>query len=321
MAAIKNVGINAVAEIKNAHDRVNRKFTSIYDFCSCVDTRVVNKRVLEGLVLAGAFDSLGGSRSRNFMAIEEALSFGSKLQSVKNSQEGGLFADDSEAIEIHEPELPIMNEWESKERLSKERQVLGFYLSDHPLRKYEAEYYSFANVYLGEQETYRLNEVVRACGVITDIRTRIDKAGRQMAFFKLDDFSGSCECLTFSKVYKEYENLIEDEATVIVRGMLESSGDAVKLNVEEIIPLADAKTKLTRRLGVVVDGKIHNEKTIAELKKIFENSTGSIPVSLRIINGKGYRDFYLSYKTNPSDETTSQIIKLLGEDSVRYFTG
>lgn len=321
MAAIKNVGINAVAEIKNAHDRVNRKFKSIYDFCSCMDTRVVNKRVLEGLVLAGAFDSIAGSRSQNFAAIEEALSFGSKLQGVKNAQEGGLFADDHEAIEIHEPALPNVNAWDSKERLSKERQVLGFYLSDHPLRKYEAEYYSFANVYLGEQETYKLNEIVRACGVITDIRTRIDKAGRQMAFFKLDDFSGSCECITFSKVYKEYENIIEDEATVIVRGMLESSGDAVKLNVEDIIPLAEAKTKLTRRLGLVVDGKIHGEKTIAELKSILENNNGSIPVSMRIMNGKGYRDFYLSYKVNPSEEAIAKIIKLLGEDSIRYFTG
>lgn len=320
MAAIKNVGINAVGEIQNAHNRADRKFKSIYDFCSCIDTRVVNKRVLEGLVLAGAFDSLGGTRSQNFAAIEEALSFGSKLQSAKDSQAGGLFQDDHQAIEIHEPELPKVNAWDSKERLSKERQVLGFYLSDHPLRKYESEYYSFANVYLGEPETFKLNEVVRACGVITDIRTRMDKQGRQMAFFKLDDFSGSCECLTFSKTYKEYEHFIYDEATVIVKGMLESSGDAVKLNVDEIIPLADAKAKLTRRIGIVINSKQHNEETISAIKKIFENFDGNIPVSLRVMNGKGYRDFYLSYRVNPSDEAVAMIIKLLGEDSVRYFT-
>jgi len=321
MAAIKNVGVNAVAELQNAHNRIGRPFKSIYDFCSCVDTRVVNKRVLEGLVLAGAFDSLGGSRSRNFAAIEEALSFGSKVQSAKDSQAEGLFGGDSEAIEIHEPELPLVPQWDSKESLSKERQVLGFYLSGHPLRKYESEYYSFANVYLGEPETFKLNEIVRACGVITEIRTRIDKSGRQMAFFKLDDFSGSCECIVFSKTYKEYEQHIADEATVIVRGMLESSGDAVKLNVDEIIPLAEAKTKLTRRLGIVIDGKIHNESTIAALKKIFEKSEGSVPVSLRIANGKGFRDFYLSYKVGLTEEMIEQIVKLLGEDSIRYFTG
>ena len=320
MAAIKNVGVNAVAEIQNAHNKAGRKFKSIYDFCSCVDTRVVNKRVLEGLVLAGAFDSLGGARSQNFAAIEEALSFGSKVQEAKDSQAGGLFEADHSAIEIHEPELPKIAPWDSKERLSKERQVLGFYLSDHPLRKYESEYYSFANVYLGEPETFKLNEVVRACGVITDIRTRMDKQGRQMAFFKLDDFSGSCECLTFSKTYKEYEQHIFDEATVIVKGMLESSGDAVKLNVDEVIPLADAKAKLTRRIGIVVDAKQHNEETIGKIKKVFENHEGSIPVSLRVMNGKGYRDFYLSYKVNPTDEAVAKLIKLLGDDSVRYFT-
>jgi len=320
MAAIKNVGINAVTEIQNAHNKIGRKFKSIYDFCSCVDTRVVNKRVLEGLVLAGAFDSVGGSRAQNFAAIEEALAFGSKVQSAKESQAGGLFQDDHQAIAIHEPELPNLKPWESKERLSKERQVLGFYLSDHPLRKYESEYYSFANVYLGEPETFKLNEVVRICGVVTDIRTRMDKQGRQMAFFKIDDFSGSCECLAFSKTYKEYEQHIFDEATVIVKGMLESSGDAVKLNVDEVIPLADAKAKLTRRLGIVVDGKLHNENTIAAVKKIFEKFEGNIPVSMRVLNGKGYRDFYLSYKVNPTDEAVAQIIKLLGEDSVRYFS-
>jgi DNA polymerase-3 subunit alpha len=320
MAAIKNVGVNAVAEIQNAHLRVGRKFKSIYDFCSCVDTRIVNKRVLEGLVLAGAFDSLGGTRSQNFAAIEEALSFGSKLQSAKDSQEGGLFCDDVAAIEIQEPALPPVEPWDSKDKLSKERQVLGFYLSDHPLRKYESEYYSFANVYLGEPETFKLNEVVRACGVITDIRTRMDKQGRQMAFFKLDDFSGSCDCLVFSKTYKEYEQYVTDEATVIVKGMLESSGDAVKLNVDEIIPLADAKAKLTRRLGIVVDAKMHTKETIDSIKQIFENNDGNIPVSLRIANGKECRDFYLSYKVNPTDEVVAKIIKLLGEDSVRYFT-
>ena len=320
MAAIKNVGVNAVAEIENAHSRIERNFKSIYDFCSCVDTRVVNKRVLEGLVLAGAFDSFGASRAQNFAAIEEALNFGSKVQSAKDSQSGGLFGNDSEAIKIHEPQPPNVTPWDSKEKLSKERQVLGFYLSDHPLRKYESEYYSFANVYLGEPETFKLNEVVRICGVITEIRTRIDKSGKQMAFFKLDDFSGSCECIVFSKTFKDYDYLIIDEATVIVKGMLESSGDAVKLNVDEVIPLAEAKTRLTKRIGIVIDSKMHNHNTIASLRKVLENFDGSIPVSLRVMEGKEFRDFYLSYKINPTDEAIDGIVKLLGDDSVRYFT-
>ena len=92
------------------------------------------------------------------------------------------------------------------------------------------------------------------------------------------------------------------------------------MNVDEVIPLADAKAKLTRRLGIVMDGQIHNEDTIAAVKKIFENFEGNIPISLRITNGKGFRDFYLSYKVNPTDEAVAQIVKLLGEDSIKYFT-
>ncbi|MFC2133291.1 DNA polymerase III subunit alpha [Bacteroidota bacterium] len=318
MSAVKNVGVGAVEEIEKCRNKLGRNFTSIYDFCSNIDTRVVNKRALEGLVLAGAFDFAEGSRAQHFAAIPEALNFGNKVQSAQESQAGSLFGDGDEGFEIQEPELPDLPSWDTKTRLAKEREVLGFYLSDHPLSKFEVEYNSFANIHLGEAVTYEDMEFVRACGVITELRTKIDKAGRNMAFFTVDDFTGSCECLMFAKNYAEFEPHITKEATVVVVGKLESSGDAIKLHAEEVIPLNEAKYKLTKKLALFVDENLHGENVIKELKTLLENHEGNIQVFLRVKQNGSTRDFFLDHKVKISEELTEAISKLLGEDSIKF---
>ena len=318
MSAIKNVGIGAVKEIERGHESIERNFTSIYDFCSNVDTRIVNKRALEGLVLAGAFDTCKGYRSQNFRAIEEALVFGGKYQDAKQMHTNSLFGGVDEGLDVVEPELPDVEPWDSKVKLAKEREVLGFYLSDHPLRKYDAEYKSFAGVHLGEPETFNFNDQVRACGVITELRTKIDKSGRKMAFFKLDDFSGSCECLMFSKTYANYEELIVEESTVTVKGTLESSGDAIKLHVDEAMSLDDARKKLTKRLAIMIDPSIHDDKIIKELKTLLEDHDGNMPVFVCVKEKGSTRDFYISYKAELSDELIISLFSMLGEDSVQF---
>jgi DNA polymerase III subunit alpha len=319
MSAIKNVGVSAVEEIKRGHNSCGRNFRGIYDFCSNIDTRVVNKRALESLVLAGAFDSCKGTRAQNFACIEEALSFGAKVQSSKNSQTDGLFGDLNENFQITEPELPSTRAWEQKEILAKERAVLGFYLSDHPLRKYEIEYRSLATVHLGETETYNFNEQVRACGVVTEVRTKIDKRGNQMVFFRLDDFSGSCECLMFSKVYTTCENLIVPESTILVAGKLESSGDAVKLHIDEALSLDDVKQKIIKRLGIILDSSFHPIEAIEDIKNLMENNSGTMPVSVCLRDDGNTREFHLEYKVSLNQEFVQKLIKVLGEDSIVYF--
>jgi len=320
MAAIKNVGVQAVKEIQEVHEKLGRDFTSIYDFCSHVDTRIVNKRALEGLVLAGAFDSLGGSRAQHFAAIEDALAFGSKLKSVKEAHIDSLFGSSSDAMDVKLPSLPDVRPWDDKERLAKEREVLGFYLSDHPLRKYETEYNSFATVHLGEPSTFQFGEVVRACGVITDVSPKTDKQGRQMAFFKLDDFSGSCDCLMFSKPFSEYSELIIPESTVLLKGKLESSGDAIKLHVDEAISLDHAKNKLTKRVGIILDSSLHDEYVVNLMKLIMEENEGNIPVLVCVKDNGSQREFAIDYKVNLSDSFVESIKKLLGDDSLLFFT-
>jgi len=319
MSAIKNVGVNAVEEIRSTHERIGRNFTSIYDFTANVDTRIVNKRALEGLVLAGAFDSVTGTRAQNFAAIEKALQFGNKVSNAVPTGES-LFGDaEEELIDLNEPELPDVAEWETKENLQKEREVLGFYLSDHPLNKYEREYKSFATVHLGETEEISAENVI-AIGVITSVRTKIDKKNNTMAFFKIDDLSGSCECMAFSKVFKDCSEFVKEEATVLVNGKIESSGDSVKIVVEELIPLDEAKSKMTRRFGVLLDSEKHTDEQIKEFKQILDSYEGNLPIKLMVNDSGVQRIFHLNQKVKLNDEFIQKVENLFGEDSIRYLT-
>jgi len=320
MAAIKNVGIAAVEEIQSVHEKLGRDFTSIYDFCANVDTRLVNKRALEGLVLAGAFDNFSGSRAQHFAAIEEALNIGGKVKSAKENHSDSLFGGADQEFRFEEPSLPDVRPWEDREKLAKERQVLGFYLSDHPLRKYDTEYNSFATVHLGEPATFNFNDTVRACGVVTDVLPKTDKSGRKMVFFKLDDYSGSCDCLMFSKVFAEFGELISTESTIMVKGKLESSGDMVKLHVDEAIPLSEVRAKFTKRIGIIIDPENHNEETIANLRILFEANEGKYPILMCLKDVAANREFVIDYKVNVGDGFIEQIKKILGNDSIIFFT-
>ena len=236
MSAIKNVGISAVEDIIRSRKALGRNYKSIFEFCANVDTRLVNKRVLEGLVYAGAFDSISKKRADLFAAVEEALNFGSRLQNSNKSAENSLFGNIAEEVKIQEPVLKSAERWSSRDTLAHEREVTGFYVTGHPLSKYEIEYKSFATIHLGETEELEEIENARACGVITDLKTKIDKSGRAMAFFTLDDISGSCECLMFSKIYEKYGKYVKEEECVFIVGDTESSGDAIKFISMKLSP-------------------------------------------------------------------------------------
>ncbi len=320
MCAIKNVGIPAVEGLKKAREELGRNFESIYDLCSNADTRIVNKRVLEGLVLSGAFDSIKGTRAQNFAAIEEAIQFGNKSQTAQKKMANSLFGETAEDFTIPEPQLPDVPPWDDKTKLAKEREALGFYLSDHPLTRYESEYRSFATVHLGEPETFKDGEIVRACGVITSVRTKIDKSGRQMAFFNLDDFTGSCECLMFSKIYADYSKHILEESTVLVKGRVESSGDSIKLHAEEAISLDEAKSRLTKKLCVEFYSGKNSEEDVRQLRELLEQYPGNTPVVIVVRNNGSRRNFYTDYKIDMQPEIISKLNDRIGEENIVYLT-
>lgn len=318
LSAIKNVGIGAVEEIIRAKEKIGRNFKSIFDFCSSVDTRIVNKRVLEGLILGGAFDSINRNRASLFASVESALNFGAKIQNFKMKHENSLFGSSHDEEIIREMPMENIEDWSESERLAKEREVIGFYVTDHPLKKYELEFRSFATIHLGEVEETDIQGTVRACGVITELNLKIDKSGRTMAFFNLDDFTGSCECLMFATAYEKAKQFIANETPVIVLSRPESSGDAIKLHIDEVIPIESAKEKFTKNIKITVEKEKCDENTIHQLKIILEKHKGEIPVFIELQNnGNGNRYFKLSsLKVKISQTLIKDIYKLLGEESI-----
>lgn len=322
MSAIKNVGISAVEEIIKTRESLGRNFKSIFDFCANTDNRIVNKRALEGLVYAGAFDSIEKGRSRLFNSIEEALEYGHKVQNSKLSVENSLFGGLEEEVKISEPVLRNFEPWQSKYKLAKEREVIGFYITDHPLRKFELEYKSFTTVHLGETESLENVDTVKACGVITNLDTKIDKSGKTMAFFTLDDFSGSCECLMFSKIYEQFSRYIEEEECVFIIGKPESSGDAIKLHIDKVFPLSEARNEMTDSIRIVIDKTKNKVECITELKKVFESNPGKLPVYLKVGNNgsKGTLFEVGAFRVNATDIFINSVIKILGDESITLFS-
>jgi DNA polymerase-3 subunit alpha len=320
MCAIKNVGVGAVNEIIRSHNEIGRNFTSIFDFCANVDTRTVNKRSLEGLVYAGAFDSVNADRASLLGAVETALEFGSRVKQAAASAVDSLFGEIEDEVKITEPALQKLPQWEPKYKLSKEREVTGFYISGHPLRKYEVDYKSFTTIHLGETEKMEDMDLVRACGVITELKTKIDKSGKTMAFFTLDDLSGSCECLMFGKIYEQYDKYIREEECIFIIGKPESSGDAIKLHIEKVMSPEEARRSMAESIKIIVDKEKNNVEHIALLKQVIEKHKGNIPFFIHIANN-GSRPKIYQFKDKRlkiSDELISDIANILGDDSVLF---
>ncbi|MGA7720065.1 MAG: DNA polymerase III subunit alpha [Ignavibacteriaceae bacterium] len=317
MSAIKNVGIAAVEEMIKSRKVLGRDFTSIFDFCENVDSHVINKRSLEGLVLSGAFDSCGTNRATLFDSIETALEWGHKVRNSRLSNSDSLFGGVEDEVKISEPVLPELKPWSAEYRLAKEREVLGFYVTGHPLTKFEFDYRTFASIHLGETEELEdNNDVVKACGVVTALKTKIDKAGKTMAFFTLDDFSGSCEALMFSKVYEKCGQYLEEEKCIFIIGKTESSGDAIKLHIDEVFPLEDARAKFLQSVNIMFDKTKNEPGKILDLKNILGKSKGAVPIFLNLgANGSKPRRFFLKdYRIKVTNEFISDVTKLLGED-------
>lgn len=321
MSAIKNVGIGAVEEIIKMKNNLGREFGSIYDFCMNVDTRIVNKRALEGLVIAGAFDSINSNRASLFCVVESALDLGHKFQTSKLTSENSLFGDADE-IKIIEPDLPNEIPWSQKIKLAKEREVIGCYISGHPLHNYEIEYKSFSNFKIGETENLKEVENIRACGIITGVRRKIDKAGKKMAFFTIDDLTGSCECLMFSKAYEDYGKYVQEEEPVFVTGNIESSGDAVKLHVHKLLPLDIASDELAQSLKIFVDKEKVLPDKLAMLKPLFDANEGKIPIYIQTsANGDKVSLYELkNHRVNLSRNLLNSLKELLGENSLLITT-
>ncbi len=309
MAAIKGVGESAVEEIAKAKNQLGREFKNIFDFCANVDNRLLNKKALESLVLAGAFDFSGYSRAQNYMAIEQAIEYGKNYKKTLEKAEDDLFGGTDIMELIPEPKMPDVNNWTLENELANERKVLGFYLTDHPLSKYEIERFSISTISLGDTQNVNDDDDVTIIGVITSIETKLDKNKNPMAFFKIDDITGTCECIIFNRAFESVKELLYEENVVCITGKAENTGDSIKVTVDYVMDLYTARKKITKSLNIT----IYKNDSIEKLEKLYylvSKYNGNTPVTIKYLNNGHPRYFRIDKKVELSDEFMKEIKSL-----------
>jgi DNA polymerase-3 subunit alpha len=291
----------------------NGKYESIFDLCARVDQQKVNKRVIESLVMAGALDSLEGNRAQKFAAVDTAVKYGQQMQNETDRNQVDLFG--SAGLEddlIKVPSLSVISEWVEKETLDKEKEVLGTYVSGHPLLEHSENLEEFTSVSFEEGEELNKKDTVVVGGMITRIVRRFDRRNREMAFFDMDCLGGHAEIIAFSDCFKAYGSLIEEGSVVFIKGKLSDNSDFsdLKLISDEIIPVDQVRNRLSQRLNInFPTGKVEPED-VEELMRIARSYEGNCRLIFHLPNQGSPKPLKIMAH-NISVSTESSFVKIL----------
>jgi DNA polymerase-3 subunit alpha len=322
LCAIKNVGESAIDTVIKARGEKG-SFENLFDFCSDVDLRLVNKKCLESLVQAGAFDSMGSHRAQYMENLERAAAFGQACQARELDGQSSLFdtGGGPGAGQVQFPTMTAAPPWPESEKLAREKSVLGFFVSGHPLLTYEQEIKEFANVRLGDISGFRNNSTVRACGIVTSVKKKIDKRNNTMAFIGLEDFTGKGECIVFSDPYAKYQSVLQPDAMVMVIGKGEANGDMLKIIVNEVHPMDKVREKFTKGIILSIDLDDIKENTIVRLRQVMEEHKGNCPCYFSVRNAHSTTMFQTRrFSVDASGMFVEEVRQMLGPHSIR-FTG
>ncbi len=320
LLAIKNVGDGAVESIVKARE-AEGTFTSIADFCSRVDTRLTNKRTVESLIKAGAFDSLmegppAKKRPVLLEQVEGALEAGAKLKENADFAKQSLFGESEiKAItKVRTKAAAPVAEWTEAELLGFEKEVLGLYISGHPLSRFKEEMSCYTTTTLGRMPD---SGIVRVAGHILSIRRMTTKNGNLMARFVLEDLEGETDVTVFPKLLTPDVNALLTQGSVVaVKGKIEMSDMGKGFIAGEIISFAAARERFVRSLTLSVKPDLMGEATMGRLQKIFGQFPGPCRVSL-VLPSVANGPYVLETRTGvkPSSDLIAEVEKVLGADS------
>ena len=335
LGAVKGVGDAAIETIIEA--REDGPFGSIYNFSERVGTRKVNKKVLEALIKSGGMDCFDRPRSQLFEVIEKALEAGASAAKDRESGQTNLFAafaaveQDSTSVSTVHEYYPDTGEWAEKQRLRREKQALGFYISGHPLNPYKEDLGRLTTTNTADlektvrQSRQRMNEVSLA-GVVSAFRERTLKSGKgRMAFVTLEDLHGSVEMIVFSKVYNEVSELLKSDDALLFRGIPtiegadEEGGGNLKLRCSGVELLSDARASKTNSVNFQIPVHLASQESFKELKNILFRCRGGIPAKITITNPSVSQTTIAlpdNLRVNPSEELMAKTNRLFGEKVV-----
>ena len=322
LAAVKNVGHNAIESIVMARKEIGA-FKSIFQFCEKVDLHLLNKRVIESLVKSGAMDAMG-RRSQLMAVIDGAMEHAQKSQrDAAMGQHGlfGVFADDKDTRT--EKPLPNIPDWDEHQRLSAEKEILGFFITGHPLEKYRDKLLDFSALTteeLGQLKSSTGRDEVLVGGILKAVRVSKSKKGDLYAQGRLEDMNGSVDILCFSESFKRLTEKLKLDVPVLVKGSVRvEEGSNAKLMISDITPLEQAEPKLARSLRIKIPLESASTGTVDALHTLCAERKGEAKV-LFDLERKG--DFTVvmeveGYNVLPDRSFINRVEELCGRGSVR----
>ena len=318
LAAIKNVGEIAVQNVIDVRG-AEGPFKSFEDFCTRVDLRIVNRKVLECLAKCGAFDSLGEPRTQVFAAVEHQMNRASSVQRDRERGQAALF--DVEPVNARQKatgQRPAVD-WSPSEMLGFEKELLGFYVTGHPLSEFAEVLRRYDLASSGKLAQLQDGQVTRIGGIVSKLTPKTTKQGRPMAIVTLEDLDGSVEVLVFPESYAKYGPSLKADAAIFVCGMVNLREDKPKIVADQVIALEDVPKRFTKAVHIRLSVGTTEDSALARVHEVVRAHSGNIPVLFCFIYPDGrlvFLEAHEQFSVSPTQQFVRDIEAILGEDSV-----
>ncbi len=322
MAAIKGVGEIAVRSIIETRQQ-DGPFQSLDEFCNRIDLHVVNRKVLECLVKCGALDSLGPARAQMFDQIEYQVNRAATIQRDRERGQGALF--DLESTSTSPPPRradgqPVAeSEWAESEMLAFEKELLGFYVTGHPLTAYADILRRYELATTADLHELEEGQPTRVGGILSKVQNRMTKQGRPMAIATIEDLDGSVELLVFPDTYARCGLQLKPDTAIFVRGKVDRREEQAKIVVDEVIPLPEVPRRFTKAVHVRLSAATAHDTSLDRVRELLRAHRGGCPVFLCFMYPDGrmvFLETHEHFSVTPTDEFIREIESVLGEDSV-----